>query len=40
MKKIAFFAAAVLLASCSPKLNAPSDKLATKETRELYYSLA
>ncbi|HZY35020.1 MAG TPA: glycosyl hydrolase [Mucilaginibacter sp.] len=39
MKRIAFFVAVVLLASCSPKLSAPSDKLATTETRELYYSL-
>ena len=40
MKKIALFAATVSLLSCNRvKLNEPSDKLATTETRELYYSL-
>jgi mannan endo-1,4-beta-mannosidase len=40
MKKTYLFALLVLLASCNRvKLNEPSDKLATTETRELYYSL-
>jgi mannan endo-1,4-beta-mannosidase len=40
MRKLCIFFAAVFLASCNGvKLNEPSDKLATKETRELYYSL-
>jgi hypothetical protein len=39
MKKIYLFAALIWLASCNRKLNAPADKLATTETRELYNSL-